>query len=122
MDDNSFILVHCKDVSFWVVESELVIWSSKFLRLPIFHEATNCTDNRACGYLKNFAKNSYCFYQLPLDVASWLAFYIKIEIQAFTIAKEKIAPPTGASTAEELKAVKVLYILIEAESESKLTG
>lgn len=33
------------------------VWNTKFVRLPIFNEATNCTNGEVCGLLEHSAKD-----------------------------------------------------------------
>lgn len=103
------------------MEWELAVWSMRFLRLSVFNEATSRCDDLFCVKFEYCAKRSaYCFCLKLLRVIWMVKFCTTMEIQASSLARERLVPFVNVNPAEGLRPVKVLFILIEAEVARKV--
>lgn len=45
IDDDSWFLLDCEEIGLSAIVGMLIVWNTEYLKLQIFHEATNGTDN-----------------------------------------------------------------------------
>lgn len=55
-DNDSCFSIPCEEAGFLLVNWELSVLSTKFLRLPIFYGVKICTDNLVCPWLEYCAR------------------------------------------------------------------